>query len=347
VRIAVTGASGVIGRGVVLRLLSTGHDVVGLARHRPESWPSEATFVQGDIRDAATVQRAVAGAEVVVHCAWAVNPSSGQPVDREVNIGGTGNVLDAVARSGTRRIVFASSAHVYGPDRDAATPSTEADQLQPVSMHGQDKARAEEMVAACGAEWLAIRSAAILGRGVDNWVQKALSSAFFPDAGDSARRSLQVVHNDDAHRIFVRAAIDPGIGSGPVNLAAPGKLTLAEIAAELGRPIVRVGRLLRGLSSAAELDLLLSAPSMNTALLGDKWNFTPAWTGPECLQDVALAVRGRVSIGAWSTECRRCWPARTAATANSTLRSTRASRRIWPPICRRRCRVLSRRHPRQ
>jgi len=301
VRIAVTGASGVIGRGVVLRLLSTGHDVVGLARHRPESWPSEATFVQGDIRDAATVQRAVAGAEVVVHCAWAVNPSSGQPVDREVNIGGTGNVLDAVARSGTRRIVFASSAHVYGPDRDAATPSTEADQLQPVSMHGQDKARAEEMVAACGAEWLAIRSAAILGRGVDNWVQKALSSAFFPDAGDSARRSLQVVHNDDAHRIFVRAAIDPGIGSGPVNLAAPGKLTLAEIAAELGRPIVRVGRLLRGLSSAAELDLLLSAPSMNTALLGDKWNFTPAWTGPECLQDVALAVRGRLSIGSWST----------------------------------------------
>ena len=81
-RIAVTGASGVIGRGVVLRLLSAGHDVVGLARHRPESWPSEATFVHGDIRDAATVQRAVAGAEVVVHCAWAVQPgfwSTGRP----------------------------------------------------------------------------------------------------------------------------------------------------------------------------------------------------------------------------------------------------------------------------
>jgi nucleoside-diphosphate-sugar epimerase/phosphohistidine swiveling domain-containing protein len=301
VRIAVTGASGVIGRGVVLRLLSAGHDVIGLARHRLESWPSEATFVQGDIRDAATVQRVVAGAEVVVHCAWAVNPSSGQPVDREVNIGGTANVLDAVARSGTRRIVFASSAHVYGSDRDAATALTEAAQLQPVSTHGQDKARAEEMVAACGAEWVAIRSAAILGRGVDNWVRKALSSAFFPEVGDSACRILQVVHSDDAHRIFVRAAIDPSIDRGPVNLAAPGELTFGEIAAELGRPLVRVGRLLRGLSSARELDLLLSAPSMNTALLGDKWNFSPAWTGPECLQDVALAVRGRVSVGSWST----------------------------------------------
>jgi nucleoside-diphosphate-sugar epimerase/phosphohistidine swiveling domain-containing protein len=301
VRIAVTGAGGVIGRGVVLRLLSAGHDVVGLARLRPESWPSAATFVQGDVRDAAAVQRAVAGADVVVHCAWAVNPGSGQPADREVNIGGTANVVDAVTRTGARRLVFASSAHVYGSAREAVVPSTEAQQLHPVSAYGRDKARAEEMVASCGAEWVAIRSATVLGRGVDNWVRKALSSVFFPDTGDSARRTVQVVHSDDAHRVFVRAVLDPGIDNGPVNLAASGELTFGEIAAELGRPLVRVGRLLRGLSSAAELDVLRSAPPMDTALLGDKWNFTPAWTAPESLQDVALAVRGRVSVGSWST----------------------------------------------
>jgi phosphohistidine swiveling domain-containing protein len=128
-----------------------------------------------------------------------------------------------------------------------------------------------------------------------------LSSAFFPDAGDSARRTVQVVHSDDAHRVFVRAVLDPGIDSGPVNLAASGELAFEEIAVKLGRPLVRVGRLLRGLSAAAELDLLRDAPPMNTALLGDKWNFTPAWTASECLQDVALAVRGRVSVGSWST----------------------------------------------
>ena len=75
--------------------------------------------------------------------------------------------------------------------------------------------------------------------------------------------------------------------------------------------------------------------------------------------DVALAVRGRVSIGTWSTSLPwrlthvqdipavdipaadgvppRSWPAQTAATASSTRRSIRASRRIWPPTCRRRC----------
>jgi nucleoside-diphosphate-sugar epimerase/phosphohistidine swiveling domain-containing protein len=291
VRIAVTGASGVIGRGVVLRLLSAGHDVVGLARHRPESWTSQATFVQGDIRDAATVRRAIMGAEVVLHCAWADNPAAGQ---REVNTGGTRNVLDAMGQSGTRRIVFASSAHVYGP---STSTLSEDNSLQPISMFGREKASAEAMIAACDAEWVAIRAAAVLGRGVDNWVRRALASAFFPDSD----WPLQVVHSDDAHRVFVQAAVDPGTGSGPVNLAAPGEVTLAEIAKILGRPIMRVPRWLRGLSQAAELDLLVSAPPLDTALLHDKWDYTPAWTGQECIEDAALAVRGHVSFGSWST----------------------------------------------
>ncbi len=291
-RIAVTGASGSVGRGVVLRLLSAGHDVVGLARRKPESWPSQASFVQGDVRDAAVVDRAVAGAEAVVHCAWATNPAKVHPSDREVNIGGTRNVLDAMARGGTRRIIFASSAHVYGAGRDRPEDAP----LQPISVLGRDKAHAEDLIASSGAEWVTIRSAAIVGRGIDNWVRRALASAFFPD---SAHRALQVVHSDDAHRVLVRATLDPDISSGPVNLAAPGEITLREIAGTLGRPIAP--RLLRALSPADELDLLLSAPSVNTALLQDNWNYTPAWTGSDCLHDLALAVRGRVSIGTWST----------------------------------------------
>jgi nucleoside-diphosphate-sugar epimerase/phosphohistidine swiveling domain-containing protein len=293
-RIAVTGAGGVVGRGIVLRLLSAGHDVVGLARRQPESWLSQATFVQGDIRDAAAVRRAVACAEVVVHCAWAPNPASSQPSDHEVNIGGTVNVLDAARHSGTRRIVFASSAHVYGVGGSGPLRS-ENDPLKPVSVLGLDKARAEEIIAASGAEWVTIRAAAILGRGVDNWVRRALASPYFPG---TANRTLQVVHSDDAHRTFVRAAVDPDVGSGAVNLAAPGELTLGEIAAKLGRPLAP--RLLRKLSAGPELDLLLSAPSLDTALLQDKWNVNPAWTARGCLDDVALAVRGQVSIGAWS-----------------------------------------------
>ncbi|HEY9305986.1 MAG TPA: PEP-utilizing enzyme, partial [Mycobacterium sp.] len=147
-------------------------------------------------------------------------------------------------------------------------------------------------LAASGAEWVAIRSAAILGRGVDNWVRRALASALFSDT-DAGRR-LQVVHSDDVHRLFVQTATDAGIDSGPVNLAAQGELTLRQIAAVLGRPVIPARNRLLG---SPELDRLLGAPSMDTALLCDKWNFTVAWSAEECVQDFALAVRGRVSLG--------------------------------------------------
>ena len=242
--------------------------------------------MQSDIRDAAGVRRAVAGTDVVVHCAWAA--------DSEINIGGSANVLDAMASSGTRRIVFASSAHVYGADLGDIPPRSEADHVRPVSAEGVDKVRVEEMLADSGAEWVAIRSAAILGRGVDNWVRQVLAAPLFPDVDGSGRRTVQVVHSDDVHRVFLQAVVDTGIGSGPVNLAAPGEPTLREIAGVLGRPMVPTGKRLLG---SPELDRLLSAPSMDTALLSQKWNFTPAWSAAECVDDVALAVRGRISLG--------------------------------------------------
>jgi nucleoside-diphosphate-sugar epimerase/phosphohistidine swiveling domain-containing protein len=293
VRIAVTGASGVLGRGLVARLLSQGHDVVGIARHRPESWPSTAEFVAADIRDAAAVRRAVAGADVVAHCAWAKSPGPDDGIGHQVNICGTQNVLQAMTETGTRRIVFASSAHVYGATDDSMM--TERDTLVPVCADGLRQARVEEMLAASGGQWVAIRSALIVGRSVDNWVRRLLALPAFPDK--SAHRPLQLVHIDDAHRVFIRAILDTGIDSGPVNLAAPGAPTFREIAAVLGRPVVAGGRFAALYRPFAELELVQSAPLMDTSRLSDEWGFQSAWNSGECIEDFALAVRGRVGVG--------------------------------------------------
>jgi nucleoside-diphosphate-sugar epimerase/phosphohistidine swiveling domain-containing protein len=286
VRIAVTGASGVLGRGLASRLLSQGHAVAGIARHRPESWPSAADFVAADIRDGDAVQRALAGADVVAHCAWANSPGHDGRISHQVNIEGTRNVLAAMAETDARRIVFASSAHVYG---GGDTPKTEHDSITPVSADGQLKARVERMLADSGAEWLAIRSALILGRSVDNWVRRLLALPAFPGVSDDAR--MQVVHLDDALRLFNHAIVDTGIDSGPVNLAAPGELTFGQIAAALGRRIVRLG------VGPAQLQLVRSAPLMDTSKMREQWGFRPAWESDECIEDFALAVRGRVTLG--------------------------------------------------
>jgi len=279
VRIAITGASGVLGRGLTARLLSEGHDVAGIAPQRPESWLSAADFVEADIRDTDAVKRGIAGADVVAHCAWVTN-------SEQVNIGGTLNVLEAIAETGTRRIVFASSAHVYG---GGDAPKTEHDAITPVNAEGRHKARVEQMLEDSDLEWVAIRSALILGRGVDNWVRRLLALPAFP--GGAADRRMQVVHLDDALRLFNRAIVDTEVGSGPVNLAASGELTFRRVAAALGRPIVPLG------VESAELQMLQSAPFMDTARLRGQWEFRPAWSSAECVEDFAVAVRGRVTVG--------------------------------------------------
>lgn len=267
-RIAVTGASGVLGRGIAARLLSRGHDVVGIARHRPESWSSTAEFVPGDIRDAAAVQRTVGGADVVAHCAWTLG------VNTDVDIAGTATVLEAMAQTGCRRIVFGSSAHA----------------LNPITAAGAHTARVEHLLADSGLDWVAIRCALVLGRNVDNWVLRLLSAPVFP-AVRLADRPIQVLHTDDALRAFVRVILDSQTSSGPINLAAPGATTLRQIAATLRRPMMR------GLPRGAAWNLVLSAPLMDNAQPQGRWDGVPAWSADECVQDMALAVRGRVSVG--------------------------------------------------
>ena len=289
-RVAVTGASGVLGRGLAARLLSQGHDVVGIARHRPESWSSAAEFVAADIRDACAVKRGIAGTDVVAHCAWAKSPGPGDRISHQVNIGGTLNVVEAMAEGGTGRIVFPSSAHVYGGG-DAS--KAESDALTPLSADGLHKARVEELLAASDAESVAIRCALIVGRGVDNWVRRLFALPAFPDG--HADRPVQLLHLDDALRLLTRAVVDTEIKSGSVNLAAPGAPTFRQIASALGRRIVP----LHGprLTSFAELESVQTAPLMDTSRLRDEWAFQPAWNADECVDDFSLAVRGRITIG--------------------------------------------------
>lgn len=140
-QVLVTGGAGFVGSHIadalvrendvrVLDDLSTG------SRHRV---PDEATFVEGDVRDPATVGDAVAGVDVVFHQAGlvSVEASTERPVDSQTsNVGGTVCVLDA-ARREDARVVVASSAAIYGhPDE---VPVGEDATLRPTSPYGVDK----------------------------------------------------------------------------------------------------------------------------------------------------------------------------------------------------------------
>lgn len=120
-RALVTGAAGFIGSHLAGRLITDGHDVVGLDDLSDGALAnldraSGMRFVRADLRDGDAVRSAVSGCEVVFHqgAKRSVPRSINEPeLFTEVNVRGTLNVLLA-ARDADARVVSASSSSVYG-----------------------------------------------------------------------------------------------------------------------------------------------------------------------------------------------------------------------------------------
>lgn len=132
----VTGGAGFIGSHIVDALAAEGHEVVvldnlssGHKKNLAQAWDRIA-FIEGDVRDPATCLHAAVGCDGIFHEAALVSvaDSVARPRDNhEINITGTLNVLEAARANGVKRVVFASSAAIYGnnpelPKREEMLP---------------------------------------------------------------------------------------------------------------------------------------------------------------------------------------------------------------------------------
>jgi nucleoside-diphosphate-sugar epimerase len=134
----VTGGAGFLGINLVRHLLERGEQVTSLDRE-PFAYPErdQITEVRGDIRDRTDVERAVDGADVVVHAAAAL-PLYPPDEIHTIDVDGTRTVL---AAAGDRRVIHISSTAVYGvPDHH---PLVETDALSGVGPYGTAKVEAE------------------------------------------------------------------------------------------------------------------------------------------------------------------------------------------------------------
>lgn len=166
--ILLTGATGYIASHTWLALQEAGFDVVGIdslvnssvkVLDRIETIGRRAPhFVQGDVRDAAALDRCFelartrfGGIQAVVHFAAlkAVGESVDRPLDYfENNLGGLLSVCQAMKRHGVNNLVFSSSATVYGsPD---TLPITEDAPLRVTNPYGQTKLMGEEILRELG-----------------------------------------------------------------------------------------------------------------------------------------------------------------------------------------------------
>ncbi len=166
----VTGGSGFIGSHLVESLLEAGHQVRVFDQCSPAN--SNLDFQQGDLRNPDQLAAAVNGIDTIVHLAAIASVAQSVEDPRttlDVNVTGTADLIAAATAARVRRIVFASSAAVYG---DPGTPvCTEDGPLRPVSPYAVSKLAGERLLQGAqqqgGPEGVSLRFFNVYGPGQD------------------------------------------------------------------------------------------------------------------------------------------------------------------------------------
>lgn len=179
--IAITGATGFIGRHLIHSLIAAGRPLRALSR-RPDraDLPGDVAVVGGSLEDAAALARLVEGAEAVVHCAGLIKAATGRDLHR-VNAAGTSSLAKVCADMPVPpRMIFLSSLAARHPE---------------VSDYAASKRQAEQELAAQGSalDWTILRPPAVYGPGDRETLQlfRLLPHGFLPTPRTaSARFSL-------------------------------------------------------------------------------------------------------------------------------------------------------------
>jgi len=235
-RVAVTGGAGYIGSTLIKNLVAEGHSVTSLDNQVNGSYRhldylgDKMEIVDGDIRCPNDLDATLRGADAVVHAAAisdldACNDNPEEAVS--VNVYGTHQVAEAAKRNKVKRMVFCSSAAVYGTP--ATTPVTERHATHPLNLYGVTKLAGEKLLNANhinnGLETVNLRFGNVYGVGIyTNWVgvipkfvALALDDKPLTIYGDGAS-TRDFVHVEDITRAITLSLTTEGVGGETLNI---------------------------------------------------------------------------------------------------------------------------------
>jgi len=318
-RIVVTGATGNVGTSVVRALGADAsvEEIVGVARRAP-GWNAPRTrWVSADIgRD--DLRPLFAGADVVVHLAWLIQPSRDAATLERVNVDGSRRVFEAAAEAGVERLVHASSVGVYSPGpKDRAVDESWPREGIASSFYSRHKVAAEDALDVIEADVpqlrvVRLRPALIFQREAGPEVRRLFAGPLLP--ARLVRPGVlpvlplpgglvvQGVHSDDVAEAYRLAALSPD-ARGAYNIAADPVLdgsTLARLFR--ARPVrvpARAVRVLADVSWRARLqptppgwlDMGLGVPVLDTRRAREQLGWTPRRSATAALEELIAGMR--------------------------------------------------------
>lgn len=311
-RVLVTGGAGFLGSHVVTALVAdAGVELVVAGDVRSPEHPMEGVvYEECDVTLPGVLAPLLErhGIDVVVHLAAIVSPGRDHAQEYRVDVDGSRNVLEACVATGVRRIVVSSSGAAYGYHADNPAWLSETDPVRgsdefPYSRH---KRLVEEMLAEYRAEHpeleqVVFRIGTILGPTVRNQIT-ALWDGRRILAIRGSDSPFVFAWVDDVAGAMLRAATDgpPGI----YNVAGDGRVTVHEIAARLGKPLVtvpasvltfalRIGRAMHATVHGPEqVGFLRYRPVLANTRLKEVFGYTPRMTSAEAFEAYLAAHPG-------------------------------------------------------
>ncbi|MFJ1936883.1 NAD-dependent epimerase/dehydratase family protein [Kitasatospora sp. NPDC088160] len=256
-RVLVTGGGGLVGSRIVAQLAAAGAEAVVLDRFDAYPHPVRDRFrvdehaaqvVLGDVRERATVRWLANRADSVVHAAaFADVAACTRRPDTAfaANVHGTQNVLDAVAAAPVKRLVFVSSASVYGDGEPGTVPRFSEDQpLTPISVYANTKLWGEHQVRLVlpnsGTEHTIVRYFSVYGEpqvpkpGSHSWMVPWMAMSAEAELplrlNGGGHQVRDMVHVDDIAHATILALVAEDTASQIVNIGTGMPSSVREIA---------------------------------------------------------------------------------------------------------------------
>jgi UDP-glucose 4-epimerase len=301
-RVLVTGGAGFIGLHVVPMLVERGYEVRIFDNMSRGDRQRVAELVAGghveiveqDVRYGGAAQQAMRGCEAVVHlAAVSISKSLADPYESiDINLVGSHNVFAAAADHHVRRVVFASSASVYGDPQKI--PMHEDDPLDPLTPYCISKRTGEDLLAfyqrQCGMSWIALRFFNVYGEGqkttayytsVINHFVARLRNEEPPIIDGKGEQSMDFIHVHDVARAAV-LALESDTANMPINVGTGVETSVAELARVLIDAV--------GIDVEPQFnprDVLASRRAADTRRAKDLLGFEPSITVEEGMTNLA------------------------------------------------------------
>ena len=262
-RVAVTGASGIVGSALVRHLVADGHEVFALYRSSASAEVIAgmgAVPVAGDVLDGDSLRALVDGSEVVYHVAGVNEMCSANPERMwRVNVDGTRGVMTACHFEGVRRLVHTSSAVTIGEKKGETANEDSAHRGFFLSEYERSKHEAERVLLneADGLDVVAVNPSSVQGPGRATGTGRLLLAAANRRLPFLVDTTISIVDIDDCARGHILAAERGNTGeryllSGTVlSMREAIRLLSAETGRDLSRRYV-VPAVVRGAASALE-----------------------------------------------------------------------------------------------